>query len=80
MMGYALVLLKITYQQFRVNLNGVNPDLASIFEKNIRLCAFVGSSATRAATRRRYKFNTFKYNLNITMKLLIKNKLLYLSP
>ena len=79
MMGYALVLLKMTYQQFRVNLNGVNPDLASIFEKNIRLCAFVGGSAPRAATRQQYKFNTFKYNLNITLKLLIKNKLLYLS-
>ena len=79
MMGYVSVLLKISYQQFRVNPHGVNPELSSIFEKK-RLRAFVGGSATRAATRHQYKFNTFKYNLNIAMKLLFKNKLLYVSP
>ena len=79
MMDYVSVLLKISYQQFRVNPHGVNSELASIFEKN-RLCAFVGGIATRAATRHQYKVNTFKYNLNISMKLSIKNKLLYLSP
>ena len=78
-MGYVTVLLTISYQQFRVNTHGVNPEFASIFEKYI-LCAFVGGSATRDATRHQYKFNTFKYNLTITMKLSIKNKLLYLSP
>ena len=33
MMGYVSVLLKISYQQFRVNPHGVNSELASIFEK-----------------------------------------------
>ena len=79
MMGYVSVLLKSSYQQFRVNPHGVNPELAS-FLKNIRLCVFVGGSASRAATRHPYKFNTFKYTLNITMKLFVKNKLHYLSP
>ena len=58
-----------------MGLTWVNPELASIFEKKIRLCEFVGGSATRAATRHQYKLNTFKYNLNITMKLSIKNDL-----
>ena len=39
--------------------------------------AFVGGIATRAATRHQFKVNTFKYNLNMSMKLSIKNKLLY---
>ena len=34
--------------------------------KNVRLCAFVGGSATQAATRYQYKFNMLKYNLYIT--------------
>ena len=46
MMGYAVVLLNLAYHQFRVNSKGVNPNLTSIFEKNVRLCAFVGGSAT----------------------------------
>ena len=78
MMDYVSVLLKITYQQFRVNPHGVNHELAWVFEK-IHLCAGGAGSATRAATRHQYKFNTFKYNLNITMNLPIKNKLLNLS-
>ena len=74
MMGYAAVLLNPAYQQCRVNPKGVNPNLTSIFEKNVRFCAFVGGSATRAATRYQYKFNLCKYNLNIIMKLLIEKK------
>ena len=74
MMGYAAVLLNPAYQQCRVNPKGVNPNLTSIFEKNVRFCAFVGGSATRAATRYQYKFNLCKYNLNNIMKLLIEKK------
>ena len=33
-MGYALVLLKISYQQFRVNPHGVNLVLASVSNLN----------------------------------------------
>ena len=73
MMGYAAVLLNLAYQQFRVNSKELTLTLRQ-YLKNIRLCAFVGGSVPRAATRYQYKFNLCKYNLNIIMKLLIEKK------